>query len=296
MVIRWFVTRWVLAFLPAVVVLQPREVLAQVPPEQSTTPTTQVCSIRYGSICSGLGRDIPAQPSRATPGIQAIAETGLGRRSTRKPSPYLRERTFLPAINGCINGQVYVDRIVSRATGETVNLTPNRCLADPRTPVPTVPAQAERPPPERVWSEVPLPKPDWGLNPGKNGLTGLPTWLWDPRGSEPVNATVDLGGFTATATARPIKYEWRMWESFDKPNRNPHPVVVSSVPGSEAKPAGTYIYETTGDWTVTMTVTWAGTYTFTGPGGVNDVVDLGTTTTSSSRPYHVIEVRGARVG
>lgn len=287
-----------LGVLTAAMILQPQAPLAAQPSAQSTTPTTQVCSISRGSICSALGRDHPAQSDKIGPGAQTATKVATGRPSPkRQPSPYRRERTFLPPIDGCINGRVYVDRIVSRATGETVSRTPNTCLPDPSPSVPSEPAErAERPAPERVWSEVPLPKPDWGLNPGKNGLTGLPTWLWDPSGGAPVNATVDLGGFTATATAKPIKYEWRMWDRADKPNRNPHPIVVSSVPGSEAKPAGTYMYETTGDFTVTLTVTWAGTYTFTGPGGVNDVVDLGTTTTSSSRPYHVIEVRGARVG
>lgn len=181
-------------------------------------------------------------------------------------------------------------------TGELVGVTPQKCLPNPRPPAEAQPAApVPTVPPEEIWQRVPLPQPTWGLNPGNNGLTGLDTWLWDPSGGAPVTASVDLGGFTATATAKPVKYVWRMWEPTDKPNRNPHPVVVSNVPGSAAKPAASYMYETRGDFTVTQTVTWAGTYTLVGP-GVSDVVDLGTTTTSSSRTYHVIEVRGARVG
>ncbi|MGH9164283.1 MAG: hypothetical protein ACRDZW_02070 [Acidimicrobiales bacterium] len=106
-------------------------------------------------------------------------------------------------------------------------------------------------------------------------------------------ASVDLGGFTAAATARPVKYEWKMWDPEDQPTSNPQPLVTSRVAGTEATPAATFTYETKGDFSLSLTVTWAGTYTFTGP-GVNEVVDLGTTTTTASRPYHVIEVRGTR--
>ena len=86
-----------------------------------------------------------------------------------------------------------------------------------------------------------------------------------------------------------------MWEPGDPENRNPHPVVTSRVPGTEAAPAATYTYETKGDYTVTYTVTWEGSYVFSGP-GVNEVVDLGTTTTSSTRTYHVTEVRAVLRG
>ena len=142
---------------------------------------------------------------------------------------------------------------------------------------------------------TPLPDPAWGINPVVNGLTGLETWLWDPNGGASVTATVTLRGYTATATARPLRYEWRMWQRGDTPNVNPSPVVTATTPGSEAAPAARYMYETRGDYTLTHTVVWTGTYTFTGP-GVAATADLGTTTRSSTRPYHVISVRGARVG
>lgn len=195
-------------------------------------------------------------------------------------------------------GIIFQQRHVEIATGRVVD-SRMTCVPTPEArpdPAPRSRPQPEvAPPPERVWSEVPLPAPAWGVNPGGNGLTGLPTRLWDPRGGAPVTATVDMGGFTATATAKPVRYEWKMWDQADKANRNPLPIVHSTVPGSEVSPAATYTYETTGDFTVTQTVTWAGAYSFVGP-GVNEVVDLGTTTTSSSLTYHVIEVRGTRVG
>ncbi|MDP9389230.1 MAG: hypothetical protein M3Q48_15270 [Actinomycetota bacterium] len=192
-------------------------------------------------------------------------------------------------------GVGYIDEVVNRESGEVVSRR-DGCEVRPARRPPAAPAaQAEPPGPQEIWEHVPLPVPVWGLNPSGNGLTGLETWLWDPNGGAPVSATVTLGGFTATATARPVRWEWRMWERGDTPNVNPHPLVVSTSPGSEERPAGKYMYETNGEYTLTHTVVWAGSYTFSGP-GVSETVDLGTTSTSSSRRYQVISVRGARVG
>ena len=79
---------------------------------------------------------------------------------------------------------------------------------------------------------------------------------------------------------------------------NPPYRVVSTQPGRAWAPggrgwppAGTYIYETKGDYTLTMTVTWTGSYTYTDPAGVVQSVDLGTTTRTATRSYQVAEVR-----
>lgn len=278
--------------------LLPSPALAQTTdPAASTPPTTGVCAISRGAICTGLGQEGAASPPPADATNDAVTRVATHRQlPARQPSPFLWERVFLPVIDGCIDGHLYVDRLRLRATGEVLRTTPNKCLPNP-TPTggtpPAVSNEPERPPAERVWSEVPLPEPTWGLNPATNGLTGLSTRLWDPSGGAQVTAAVDLGGFTATAVATPMRYEWKMWDGADIANRNPDPVVSSKVPGSEANPAATYTYESTGDFTVRQTVTWKGTYTFVGP-GVNEVVDLGSTTTTSVRVYHVIEVRGTR--
>lgn len=147
-----------------------------------------------------------------------------------------------------------------------------------------------------MWANTPLAVPTFGVNPSINGLTGLPTWLWDPSGGTPVTATATVRGYTSTATATPVHYEWRMWQSGDTPNVNPDPVVGADSPGSEAQPAATYMYETHGDFTLTETVTWAGTYTYTGAGAGPTTNNLGTTTRTATRAYHVISIRGARDG
>jgi hypothetical protein len=140
-----------------------------------------------------------------------------------------------------------------------------------------------------------VPTPTLGINPSINGLTGLASWLWDPNAGQQT-ATVNLRGYTAQATASPVRWVWRMWQNGDTPNVNPDPVVVATRAGSEASPAATYTYETNGDYTITATVTWSGTYTYSGPGTPATTVSLGTTTKTSTQNYHVMSVRGARVG
>lgn len=140
---------------------------------------------------------------------------------------YERHRTYITyEVNGtrlfgagsfCIDaatgqhGVGYLDEVVNRETGEVVS-SRGGCEVRPGPRAPAAPAvRPELPAPEQIWQHVPLPSPDWGLNPSRNGLTGLETWLWDPNGGAPVTATVTLGGFTAIATARPVRWEWRMW-------------------------------------------------------------------------------------
>ena len=284
--------------------------LAQAP---SSPPTTGACQFDQ-DICAGLGLPTSASPTLPAPGPSAIVRAPVRRRPSpviptyrwvRERVPIISPQSSPPPTSSCTDpvtdrpGFLYVERQVVVATGETVQSRTicvlNPVPPPPPNPTPTTPATVAVPipPPQEIWDRVPLPTPTWGLNPVAEGLTGLPTQLWDPSGGAPVTATVDLGGFTATATAKPVRYEWKMWDRADQPNRNPSPLVEAQVPGSDENPAAVYTYETTGDFTLTMTVTWAGTYRFTGP-GVDQVVDLGTTTTSGSRPYHVIEVRGTR--
>ncbi len=274
----------------------PTSALAQAPP--STPPTTAVCSTN-AYVCAGLGQ--PNGPLSAEPAVASPApKEAVRRRPARRSVPIHRWERRLPRPSAAIicAGTVYEDRLVVIATGEVVQ---SKWTCIPVEPVePDLarqpgPDPVPLPAPQEVWDRVPLPVPGWGISPAVNGMTGLATWLWDPNGGAPVTASVDLSGFTATTTAKPVRYEWKMWDAADVANRNPVQAVVSSVPGSAAKPAGSYTYETRGDFTVTQTITWVGTSTFTGP-GVNQVVDLGTTTTRSTRSYHVIEVRGVRLG
>lgn len=288
---------------------------AQAPP--SSPPTTASCQFER-VLCSGLGTPGAAGPQKQEP--RETRDPGRPKSKPRSAPPvYARQRTYIeselgprgparasgqtlvaPGSGFCVDpatgqrGVAYIDEVVNRQSGEVVSSRDGcEVRGRPRTPTPR--AEPELPVPREIWERVPLPLPEWGLNPSGKGLTGLQTWLWDPNGGAPVSATVTLDAFTATATARPVRWEWRMWDRGDTPNVNPHPVVVSTSPGSEERPAGKYMYETNGEYTLTHTVVWTGSYTLSGP-GVSETVDLGTTTTSSSRRYQVISVRGARIG
>lgn len=200
-------------------------------------------------------------------------------------------------------GLSYVDNLTNTQTGEVVS-TRSGC-ATSATPAPNAPGSgtttAPQPPPTpaEIWARTPIATPTFGVNPDI-GLTGLRTWLWDPNGGAAVNATVQLRGYTAQATATPVRWEWTMGgrPGDTESRQNPPYRVVSTQPGRAwapggrgGPPAGTYVYETRGDYTLTLTVTWTGSYTYTDPAGAVQNVDLGTTTRTATRSYQVAEVR-----
>jgi hypothetical protein len=260
----------------------------------------------------GGGPAAPAQPNPVRPSQQqpntVIPVAGpVVEQTTRWTRHYWGANPFEDPGYGtnapilCGGGaRAYEDTLTVIATGEVLNRLTG--CETPGTTTPSGPGGQPAPPPppprpEEVWSIVPVPLPTFGINPGINGLTGLKSYLWDPRGSASLTATATIRGYTTTATAVPSRWVWRMWQEGDTPNVNPSPLVTATVAGSRDAPAATYMYETNGDYKLTLAVTWSGTYTFTGPGAAApQTVDLGTTSRSSTRPYHVIEIRGARVG
>ena len=200
-------------------------------------------------------------------------------------------------------GVNYVDSLTNTQTGEVVS-TRSGCTTS-ATPAPNAPGTgtttAPEPPPTpaEIWARTPIATPTFGVNPDQ-GLTGLATWLWDPNGGAAVSATVQLRGYTARATATPVRWEWTMGgrPGDTESRRNPPYRVVSTQPGRAwapggrgGPPAGTYMYETKGDYTLTLTVTWTGSYAYTDPAGGVQSVDLGTTTRTATRSYQVAEVR-----
>lgn len=305
--------------LVALVLVAPSSATAQ----SSTPAPTPGGYIGDGGLGAGVG-DPGGQP---VPGGQSVSDvlptapggsegsgsSGAGGQepSTRWVRHYYGEAPDVLVIDGpgygtnapypCPEGaRAYTDTLVDVESG-AVLATASGC-EEAATTGPAAPTTGDEPAPlpprpEEIWSVVPVPTPGFGINPGIRGLTGLDSYLWDSQGNAPVVATATIRGYTTTATAVPTHWEWRMWEEGDTPNVNPYPVVSASFPGTREAPAATYMYETVGDYTLTMSVTWSGTYSFTAPGGgPPQTVDLGTTTRSSSRDYHVIEIRSARVG
>lgn len=317
---------WVLAVLAGAI---GSPALAQQAGGQESPPVTAVGNLQNGHLGVGLGG--PGGPSQPAPTsnagtagtsgptqvIPVSARSGSGSGGTQAPPPVAWARHYLGdasdpgyGVNSPIvcqsstgqkfAGRPYEDVGTDRATGQVVARQTGcenpAAPTQPGTGATNAPPPPAPPTPAEIWAHVPLPTPVLALNPSINGLTGLPTWLWDPNGGAPVNGTVNLRGYTATATASPIHWEWRMWRPGDTPNVNPSPIVVADRSGTEARPAGTYMYETRGDYTVTLTVTWAGTYTYAGNGVGPAVNNLGSDTKTSTQAYHVISIRGARIG
>jgi hypothetical protein len=253
-----------------------------------------------------------APPTGAQPVSTDTEATGSsGSRGGGEVSPYHWERTFpneypralrttgnppvvqpspTPTCTGAggVEGRPYVDQLIDTRNGSVVDSSsgcevPGQAgPAGTPAPPPTPPSAAE------VWRRVPLPTPVLGINPDGKGLTGLKTWLWSTNPG-PVTAQTSIRGYTTTATATPVRWVWNMWKAGETPNLNPNPRVESANPGSETSPAATYVYETKGDYTITLTVWWSGEFSFTGF-GVSQRESLGDTSREASRPYHVIEV------
>jgi hypothetical protein len=190
-------------------------------------------------------------------------------------------------------GSPYEDVLVDTRTGEVVaggEGSPD--CSFPSQPIPPLPP--EPPSTGEVRDRTPLPAPAWGVSPQADGLTGLETWLWDDNGDAGRDVTATIRGYAVTTHAEPESWRWTMAEPGEPgpPSRtNPNPVVAASQPGTPSDPAASYTYETAGDYTLTLRVTWRGTYTFSGNGAPPVTVDLGTIVRESSRDYHVAQLR-----
>ena len=91
-----------------------------------------------------------------------------------------------------------------------------------------------------------------------------------------------------TATAYIAGYRW----TIDGPE---HASLDASRPGSEDDPAATYTFRHRGDYTITESVTWAGSFTWSSAaaGGSGQLAPV--TLDSPARDYHVREERGIPV-
>lgn len=188
-------------------------------------------------------------------------------------------------------GRPYFSELVNTDTGAVVSTSQQQgCempgVADPPPPAPPSVAEAR--------DRTPLPAPAWGVDPQGDGMVNLTTLLWDPTGAGGRDVSATVRGWTVTTHAEPQAWRWTMAKP-DEPGpasqTNPNPVVSASRPGSAADPAARYTYETAGDYTLTLRVSWVATYTFSGNGVPPQTVPLGTIVRSSSRTYHVAQLR-----
>jgi hypothetical protein len=183
-------------------------------------------------------------------------------------------------------GTVYRDVLIDTRTGEPVpGVRATQVCVYPDEPAPPLPPAP--PSSAEVRDRAALPVPGWGVSPTGDGMVGMTTLLWDTNGGGGRSVTVTIRGYTVTTQAAPEAWRWTMAEPGERGAVNPNPVVGASRAGSATDPAASYTYETAGDYTLTLRVTWRGSYTFSGNGVPGTTVDLGTIVRSSSRPYHV---------
>jgi PKD domain len=148
-------------------------------------------------------------------------------------------------------------------------------VGGPRDVCPTAggPAAPPPPPPPPTPAEVvaatPFPAESIHHNPCYVGLTGLQSWLWATVGAgvvPAIAATVQIRGYTVEVAARPVSYRWDLGDGGAR---------LGSVSGTDQTPSVDYIYQTKGRYTVTLTVSWSGTYTFSGNGVAPQTANLG---------------------
>ena len=142
---------------------------------------------------------------------------------------------------------------------------------------------------------IPDPEPGLSPEPGFGGVTGFETWAWYEQNAA-FGARPDIDNirlvvrdprwgipYTVDAHLWAYRFEWDFGDGT--------PSVVLSRPGTpEALPlsaAVVHTYETKGSWSVTLSVTWTGEYTYTGYTGIEVV---GPTDRTTSETYDVKEV------
>jgi hypothetical protein len=133
-------------------------------------------------------------------------------------------------------------------------------------------------------------------NPLAQGLTGLDTWLWYEGGTDipPFTLTVDDPGsgigLEVEAWALLDSFTWDMGDGT---------VLTSTVPGTDRNlprsAAATHRYERKGDYTITFTAGWTGTYRWRrlrGGAWSTPIPFAGNPATiTTATPYPVVEIR-----
>ncbi len=156
-----------------------------------------------------------------------------------------------------------------------------------------------------------VPAPGFGKSPEIVGLTGLDTWLWHDF-SDPASHYLEVDTVVTTIRGLPLTIEARAWVDevrwdmdgdgeWDVGVDIPEPVwheppshevyLDAGGSNSEADAAAMFLYETKGEYVVSVGVVWHGVYTVTVPdfGGIYRYPAV---TRVETFPYRVCEIRG----
>jgi hypothetical protein len=133
-----------------------------------------------------------------------------------------------------------------------------------------------------VFRSQHIPTPVVGVSPGERGLTGLQTWFWYPGGAE-VAVGFGIRGFAITASARATTFRWSTGDGL---------VLQSGRAGSPDAPSAVHTYRTkSSGYPVSLSMVWAGTYSWSGFGDSGSGSLGPVTVTGDIHPYPVAEVR-----
>lgn len=263
----------------------PLVALAQVAPDE---PEVEAC-LQSSVICSGL--DIPGDETSDDGPIAEEDLQGETEGEYEPPTCTAWDGTEGPQTYELVGEPDQSDWKMESPRFEEDGVTPQEgnwyrvfCGGSPRTnewipsssgPEPSSAPSTPAPPSgAEVRNQTPIPEPDIQIDPNLLGLTGLLT-TFTTSAAEPISSTSSIRGYTVTATATPTYYEW----DFGDDN------------GYGAGRQAEHTYETRSDYVVTLTVTYSGSYTWSG-NGRSGSGDLGTIERSVSRDYKVIEARG----
>lgn len=119
---------------------------------------------------------------------------------------------------------------------------------------------------QEAVEKLPLRGADIGIapKPGKTGLVGLPTWMWNTpsdRTAGPISASATAGAVTVTATARVSKIVWDMGDGSSVTCTRPGTPYKAAYGKRESPDCG-HVYSTTSrgkpgnKFHVTATSTW----------------------------------------
>jgi hypothetical protein len=177
---------------------------------------------------------------------------------------------------GCPDGTIERVWQGDRTTGERT-LVYAGCIR-PRPPRDVDSGTAMPPSAASIRETLPVETGDITADPHVTGLTGLETRFGyqGPATFGPFTTTLD--GYEVTANLRVTDYAWSTGDG-----------------GRYTGPAITHTYAGTGTFTVSVTLTWRGGYTFRGPDGSLGSGALSLTTTAMLA-YQVDEVQAVGVG
>ena len=183
------------------------------------------------------------------------------------------------------NGWVFDIELFATASGAYLGTIGTICKpfapGAPNAP-PPAPVLAQPPTIGEIWSAVGLPTPPIGVSPARNGVTGLPSWVWT-NGSAPISVAVSLSGYRITGTASVIGYGVFPGEGGWTRSR---------VAGGPGDPAFAHTYEATGTYRLGVATLWSATAVMTGPGLAAPLtIDLGTAVVTNARDYLVTQIR-----